>query len=503
MADEILRLEHVSKLYPGVKALKDVSLGIVKGEIHALVGENGAGKSTMIKIITGAEQPSAGRVYFEGKELASSDISNLIDLGISAVYQEFYLIPSLSIAENIYYGRERKKGIFYDRKAMREDAQKILDELGISLSPDILVKDLSVGYQQLIEIAKAVSRNLKLLILDEPTASLTNNEIDFLFKTIRNLQKKGVTIIYISHRLEEIFELTDRVTIMRDGEYIDTLKTKECNRDSLIKLMVGRELGNSYPVRDKSIISDEVVLEAQHLTNDKLNNVSFKLHKGEILGFAGLVGAGRTETARAIFGADPLVSGTVRLDGKQLAIKSPADAINEGIGLIPEDRKQHGLLLQLPVKENITLSSLEYVSSCNIINNKKEKEACNKLVNDLRIKVSSLETISATLSGGNQQKVVLAKSLATKCKILIFDEPTRGIDVGAKQEIYRLMNRLLEEGHSIIMISSELPELLGMSDRIAVMHEGHITCILNQSEATQELILDYASGKKEGSSLEN
>lgn len=490
VAENILEIRDLTKLYPGVVALNHVTMSFQKGEVHAIVGENGAGKSTLIKSITGCIEPTRGTIVYDGTLYKRLNPIEAIKKGIGAVYQEFNLIPYLSVAENIFYKREKKKNLFIDYNAMYAETADIMKTLGVQVNPKARVMNLSVAYQQIVEIAKSVSRDVKLLILDEPSAPLTAPEIQSMFRIIRTLKEKGVTILYISHRLEEIFEIADRVSVMRDGEYITTLDTAKTNRQALIQLMVGRELVNTYPERQSPI--GDVVLEVEGLTNKRLHNVSFNLKKGEILGLGGLVGAGRTECARAIFGADPIACGTITLNGKPVRIKSPKQAIGYRIGLIPEDRKRHGVLLGLPVSRNITFSNLKEISSYGWIHTKKEAELVKTQIRDLQIKTPSSDQLVKNLSGGNQQKVVLAKWLATKCDILIFDEPTRGIDVGAKQEIYKLMRNLSHAGLSIIMISSEMPELLGMSDRIVVMHEGFVTGEIDSREATQEAVLDLA-----------
>ncbi len=496
MKEIVLALKGITKIYPGVKALDDVSLTFEKGEIHAIVGENGAGKSTLIKTITGAIAPTAGTIAFGGKEYQKLDPIEAIRVGIGAVYQEFNLIPYLSVAENIFFGRELRQGAFTDMKAMCAETEQILNELGVRIDPRARVKDLSVACQQIVEIAKSVSKEVKVLILDEPSAPLTNSETQSMFRIIKKLKAKGVTIIYISHRLEEIFELSDRVTVMRDSKKILTLDTGETDRKSLISHMVGRSLSDDYPRNESDCC--ETTLQARGLNTAYVNNITFDLRQGEILGFAGLVGAGRTEVARAIFGADAVTSGEILLFGKPVRIKSPADAIKNKMGLIPEDRKSHGVLLSLAIRNNITFSSLKHISRYGYLNKKKEDAVVHTLKENLRIKAPSVNQQVKNLSGGNQQKVVLAKWLATNCDILIFDEPTRGIDIGAKQEIYKLMRQLAESGKSIIMISSEMPELLGMSDRIIVMHEGRIVGELKKEEATQERILEMASGEAGG-----
>lgn len=491
MTANILELNEITKIYPGVKALNHISVSFQKGEVHAIVGENGAGKSTLIKIISGAIQPTSGSILYDGSKYNGFNPIEAIKIGIGAVYQEFNLIPYLTVAENIFYCREITHGPFYDMNAMCAETEKILNDLGVKINPRTRVRDLKVAHQQLVEIAKSVSREVKVLILDEPSAPLTSIEIKAMFEIIKKLKQRGVTIIYISHRLEEVFEISDRVTIMRDGTYIDTLNTSQTDRKSLISLMVGRALDDNYPKREKC--EGEIVLEVNKLNTNYVHDISFHLRKGEILGLAGLVGAGRTELARAIFGADPVISGNISKNGKSVSITSPEKGIKNGIGLIPEDRKQHGVVLGLSVKENTTLGSIKSLSNYGWINKKKELRTVHSLIESLKIKTPSMEQLVKNLSGGNQQKIVLAKWLATNCDILIFDEPTRGIDVGAKQEIYKLMIQMISSGKSIIMISSEMPELIGMSDRIIVMHEGSVAGELSKQETSQERILEMAS----------
>jgi ribose transport system ATP-binding protein len=468
-----------------------VSIGFCPGEIHALVGENGAGKSTLIKCISGCEEPSDGDIVFAGESFKNLTPIKAIEKGIGAVYQEFNLVPFLTVAENIFYGREKTKGLFLDHETMNRETKAILEELGVSIDPKTRVKDLTVAYQQMVEIAKTVSRDVKFLILDEPSAPLTGPEIEAMFAVVRRLKTKGVTVLYISHRLEEIFEISDRVSVMRDGQHIATLNTSDTNQNELIKLMVGRELTETYPPGEHAV--GEPVLEVKNLYNYYIKNISFMLKKGEILGLGGLMGAGRTETVRAIYGADLLTSGGIFINGKQVRIRNPKEAIKYGIGLIPEDRKRHGVLLKLPVKDNISFACLPALSKHQWINMKKESRVVEEEISNLRIKTPTQFQLVKNLSGGNQQKVVLAKWLATRCDVLIFDEPTRGIDVGAKQEIYKLMRSLAEEGKSIIMISSEMPELLGMSDRIIVMYEGRVVGEIDKKEATQDRVLAMAS----------
>jgi ribose transport system ATP-binding protein len=493
--DIILSVRNLTKTYPGVRALDAVSIDFERGEVHAIVGENGAGKSTLIKILTGAIQPDSGEIELEGVVHSSfSPHEAIFDLGISAIYQEFNLVPYLSIAENIFFGKEITRGILINMNKMCSETEKILDRLGMKINPRMLIKDLSVAYQQIVEISKAISRNVKILIMDEPSAPLTTNEVDRMFNLVRTLKQQGVTVIYISHRLGEAFQLADRVTVLRDGKYIKTLITKETNRQELIRLMVGRTLGEAYP--EKKNKSEEVLLEVKNLcTEGLLKNISFRLCRGEILGFGGLVGAGRTELARVIFGADPIKTGEIYIEGKRVNIRSTSSAITKGIGLIPEDRKRHGILSEMTVKENISYSALRNLNRVGIIMGKAEERIAQEFKEKLNIRTPDLGRKVKNLSGGNQQKVVLSKWLATKCKVLLFDEPTRGIDVGAKQEIYELITRLAEEGTGIVLISSELPELLGMCDRILVMRKGEISGSFKKGEATQDAILDLASGE--------
>ena len=494
MGKEILRLNDITKKYPGVVALQNVSLGFEEGEVHAIAGENGAGKSTFIKIITGAIQATSGTIQFEGQEIKNNTPDKALALGIAAIYQEFNLFPALSVAENIFHGRYPRKHGMIDMKKMYQDADKILESLGLDIKSNVLVKNLSVGYQQLVEIAKAVSRDTKVLIMDEPSAPLTENEVDHLFKIVDKLKKRKVTILYISHRMEEIFTICDRVSVFRDGQYIQTMNVRDTNVDELIRIMVNRELGEQYPC--KNYKKGKKVLEIKNFNTSILKNVSLEAYEGEILGLAGLVGAGRTETARALFGADKLISGEIYLRGKKIKISSPRDAIKNGIGLIPEDRKKQGVLLGLSIRHNISFANLSKIKKNNIISMSEDIKASKKYIEALEIKTPSEEQLAGLLSGGNQQKVVLAKWLFRNSDILIFDEPTRGIDVGAKQEIYKLMVDLVEQGKVIIMISSDMPELIGMSDRIVVMHKGEIKGSLTKEEFSQETILSLASGIK-------
>lgn len=489
----VLELKDVVKEYPGVLALDHMNLEVYPGEVHALMGENGAGKSTLIKVISGAIKANAGSILFDGNSYDSMTPALSKRLGIGVIYQEFNLVPELSVAENVFLGQKLTKGFVINRKLMNEKAKELMDEFGIEVDVTEEVKNLTVAYQQLVEIAKTISSDVKVLVMDEPSAPLTNREIDALFGIVRRLKEKGIAIIYISHRMEEIFALSDRVTVMRDGKYVGTKMVSDITQSELIKMMVGRSLEEQFPAVEKEI--GEVALEVQDLcTEELLRNVGFQVHRGEILGLAGLVGAGRTETARAIFGADPRSSGRIIIHGVEKNITCPHAAISEGIAYIPEDRKRHGALLEMSIRENISFIAIKDISKFGFVDRKKDADMSDKYISELAVKTPTKEQLTKNLSGGNQQKVVLAKSLAGHSDIIIFDEPTRGIDVGAKKEIYMLMNELAAKGMAIIMISSEMPELLGMADRILVMHEGEITGELKREEATQERILELASG---------
>lgn len=492
MSNVFLELAHITKYYPGVKALNDVSVAFEKGEVHALVGENGAGKSTLIKILAGAIEPNGGKIVLNGKcyEKMAPQLSK--ELGIEVIYQEFNLMPSLSVAENIFCGSYIGNGVTISMKKMEEETEKILCNMGVSISPKTLVRDLSVAYMQIVEIAKAISKKAEILVMDEPTAPLTNKEVEILFHVIEGLKEKGVTIIYISHRLNEIFQIADRITVLRDGNKIATHQAGEVSRQQLIFEMVGREVTETYPARNNPI--GKTVLEVKDVQGNGVKKVSFEVRKGEILGLAGLVGAGRTETIRMLFGADPKTSGQFILNGKEISPKSPREAVEQGILLIPEDRKRQGVILNLPIYMNITLPILPKISKYTVINKKLEQKMVEEQKLALKIKTPTIQQIVKNLSGGNQQKVVLAKWLVCQGQVLIFDEPTRGIDVGAKQEIYNLMNELCAQGMAIIMISSEMEEIIGMSDRIVVLSEGTQTATLERSDFKQETILHHASG---------
>ena len=494
--DNILELKHISKYYPGVTALDDVSLRVRRGEIHALIGENGAGKSTLIKTCSGAIAPSVGEIIINGKSFLSMTPKLSEENGIGVIYQEFNLVGDLTIAENIFLGRAIRRGILVDFAAMEKKSQEVLDSLNIKIKPSTLVKDLSVGYQQMVEIAKAVSQNAKVLIMDEPSAPLTNAEVESMFAVVDLLKSRGVTIIYISHRLEEIFRLSDRITVLRDGQYVTTLETARTNEDELIKYMVGRQLNEVYPTRKADCIQEEVIFEAKAVSGNGDKEISLKIHKGEVLGLGGLVGAGRTEFAEMIFGAEKKISGEFYFKGEKINPKTPKEAIKIGIGLVPEDRKAKGALLGLSIQENINMPIYHRLSKAAVIDYKKAKSIAQKYRKEISIKTPSLEQKVKNLSGGNQQKVILAKWLAAESELLIFDEPTRGIDVGAKQEIYTLINQLVEQGKAILMISSEMEELMGMSDRIVILAEGSVSGEIPREEFNQELIMQLASKER-------
>ena len=493
----LLTMKNIKKSFSGVAALKNAELELNKSEVVALMGENGAGKSTLMKILTGIYSKDEGTVTFEGKEVEYKSVSESEEAGIAIVHQELNMMNDLTVAQNLFIGKERKKGIFIDDAKMAEDAKELFKKLNVDINPNVKIGNLTVGKQQMVEIAKAISTNAKVIVFDEPTAALTDSEIEELFKVINDLRAKGTGIIYISHRMDEINVISDKVIVMRDGEYVGTLVTKECTKDDIIKMMVGRTVFMEPKTKSDVAADAEVVLRCENLNRGKhVKDVSFDLRKGEILGFSGLMGAGRTEVARLIFGADPMDSGKIYIHGKEVSIKSTKDAVNAGIGYLSEDRKRYGLLVDKSVEENTCLSSLEKFTKGLFIDGSKSKTVSEKYVQELRTKTPSVTQIIKKLSGGNQQKVVIAKWLVKDSEILIFDEPTRGIDVGAKSEIYDLMERLVKEGKSIIMISSELPEVLRMSDRVVVMCEGRITGCLDISEASQEGIMTCATNRQ-------
>ena len=499
MAETILRMTGIQKYFPGVHALDNAQLEVREGEVMALVGENGAGKSTLMKVLTGIYPSDGGTIEFFGKHVEIHGPRDAQALGICIVHQELNLMQHLTVAENIYIGREPMKGLFVDKAKQNAMTQELFDKLHLDLDPKAVVKTLSVAKQQMVEITKALSHeNTRLLILDEPSAVLTDTEIDDLFVFIRQLKKTGVGIVYISHRMDELKRITDRITVMRDGQYVATLDTPTAEISEVIRLMVGRTIYEEPKTKSACPPDAPVVLEAEHLNSLDVKDVSFKLRKGEILGFAGLVGAGRTETMRLICGADPMDSGTIRVNGKDVKIRSPKDAVHHGIGYLSEDRKRYGLCLNLSVTDNTVLPSLEQLFKGPFVHDRKAHQLAQEHAEQIRTKTPSVRARVGSLSGGNQQKVVISKWLLRDCDVLIFDEPTRGIDVGAKSEIYKLMTQLAEEGKSIIMISSDMPELLRLSDRVIVMCEGHVTGELDISEATQETIMTYATKREVG-----
>jgi ABC-type sugar transport system ATPase subunit len=490
----ILSVRNVSKEWPGVLALDNVSLDFEEGEIHALTGENGAGKSTLIKIVAGSIIPSTGKIIFGGKEYTRFDPKQAIDLGIGIIYQEFSLVKGLNVAENIFLGTKLQKGMFVDFHEMYKKAGTLISELGIDLDPKAMVSDLTTAYQQVVEILRAISRNAKVIIMDEPTATLTSTEVRKFFELIKRLKAGGVTIIYISHRMEEIFEISDRISVLRDGKLIATKKANEINEAELVRLMVGRELTNMYPERNNNQSERDNLSVKDLEVKGVLKEINLSVKNGEILGIGGLVGSGRTEMARCIFAADKISKGSIIKDGQVLKLKSPADAIKEKIAYIPEDRKLSGLFMNMTVANNISQSVLKHLCGILFIKKNEERKVVLKYIKELRIKTPSPEQMIINLSGGNQQKVVVAKLLATESDVIIFDEPTRGIDVGAKNEIYNVMNGIVNQGKSIIMITSDMMELLGMSDRIIVMHNGRIAGELSKEEANEEKIISLASG---------
>lgn len=490
----LLEMEHITKKFPGVVALDDVSLDVRAGEVHALVGENGAGKSTLIKILYGVYQPETGSIAIEGKKTKIANAQDAISQGIGVVFQELNVCPHLDVANNIFLGCIKNKFGVIDDKWAIEETKKILKEtVKLEVDPTSLMKDLSIADRQMVEIAKVVSKGCKIVVFDEPTSSLTDNEIHHLFEIIRKLREKGVGIIYISHRMEELDEIADRITVMRDGKLVQTMDYKDTNREMIIRLMVGREMTNVYPQYTRNI--GDVIFEAKNIKyGNKLDVDHFEVRAGEIVGVAGLVGAGRTETMRALFGADPVDSKEILLYGKSYNFKRPSEAIEAGFVYMTEDRKLDGTALGLDIESNITLASLKKFSRYGVMQDKKTEQNAKDFCKQLNIRTPSIRQLVRNLSGGNQQKVILARWLTHKAKVLVFDEPTRGIDVGAKYEIYNIMNQLSDEGMGIIMISSDLPEVLGMSDRVLVFRGGRITADLPRSEANSETVMKYATG---------
>ncbi len=497
MSESIVRMQGIDKHFPGVHALKKCDFELQAGEVHALVGENGAGKSTIMKILTGVFKKDEGTIYYKGKEVDITNTKEAQKLGISIIHQELNLMPDLTVAENIFIGREMiKSGIFCDNNKLNKATEVLLSSMKVKIAPTTRVDTLTVAQQQMVEIAKALSFDSEVLIMDEPTAALTESEIDELFIIIKELRAKGVGIVYISHRMNELKRICDRVTVMRDGEYISTNNMDDITIDEIIKMMVGREIFVEVVELNKKK-EHEVVLEVKSLNRGRhVKDVNFHLRRGEILGFAGLMGAGRTEVARCIFGADKLESGQIILNGKEVKIKSPKEAVKKGIGYLSEDRKRFGLVLGLDVESNVAMSSMSnFINKFGFLKPNRISKNSEKYVESLSIKTPSGTQLVKNLSGGNQQKVVMGKWLTKNCDILIFDEPTRGIDVGAKSEIYKLLNNLADQGKSIIMISSELEEIIRMSHRVMVMCEGRITGELERHEATQENIMTCATNR--------
>ncbi len=494
MGETILKMQGIQKYFSGVHALRGVDFELKAGEVHALMGENGAGKSTLIKVLCGIHKRDGGTVEYFGEEVSFENIAESQAAGISVIHQELNMMNHLTVAQNIYIGREPKKSIMIDDKKMVADSQALFDRIGVKIDPTVKLGSLTVGKQQMVEIAKAISRECKLLVLDEPTAALTQPEVEELFKIMRELRQKGIGMIYISHRMDEINRISDRVTVMRDGEYIDTVNTAETTKDDIVRMMVGRVIYGDKKEASTVPADAPVVLEVRNLNAGKsVKNVNFILRKGEILGFSGLMGAGRTEVARALYGADPKSTGEIYINGRLVDIKTPEHAVKNGICYLSEDRKRYGLMLFKSVTENSTIASVDNYVHRGWINDKKMKDISAETNALLKTKTPSMDQLLKNLSGGNQQKVIIARWLMKNSDIFIFDEPTRGIDVGAKSEMYALMEDLASKGKSVIMISSELAEIQRLSDRIIVMCEGRITAELDIADATQEEIMKYAT----------
>lgn len=493
----LVEMVGINKSFSGNQVLHNVQFNVEKGEIHALMGENGAGKSTLVKVLTGIHDRDAGEIRVNGQDVHFSNPKQAEAKGIVVIHQELNIIPNLTVAQNMFLGKEIKYGRtgILNHKKMKNLTEESLQKLGVTnISPDDIAGELSVGKQQMIEIARALATNAELIIMDEPTAALTDREIESLFSVVNDLKKRGVSFVYISHRMEEIFQICDRITILRDGEFIGTENIQQTSFEKVVKMMVGRELGERYPTKTNQI--GDVVLEVENLTSKDgtFKNVSFQVNAGEILGVAGLMGAGRTEVMETIFGYRKKESGTIKLDGKTLKNGHPNDLIKAGIGFITEDRKMKGLVLDSSIRENIALANLKAISNKGIISNNRETQLVEELIKRLHVRTTGKNQEVKSLSGGNQQKVVIAKWLGIQPKVLILDEPTRGVDIGAKKEIYTIMNELTENGVAIIMVSSELPEVLGVSDRIMVLHEGNVTAFINRDEADQEKIMFAATG---------
>lgn len=493
--DPILVMENISKSFPGVKALSDVQLVVRRGTVHALMGENGAGKSTLMKILIGIYTPDSGTITFRGQKVAIPNTSTALGLGISMIHQELSPVPYMTVAENLFLGREplTRTGLV-DKKAMVANTRKLLEQLDLHINPNALMRDLSVANVQMIEIAKAISYDSSLIIMDEPTSAITDREVEHLFHMIAALKAKGVAIIYITHKMDEIFKIADEITVLRDGRHVATVPASRVTKDNLIAMMVGRELTNIFPKEEAPI--GEVALSVRGLTRKGIvHDISFDLRRGEILGIAGLMGSGRTEVIEGLFGIHRIDAGEITVKGRKVQIRSPQDAIKAGMALLTEDRKLTGIMGVLSVRDNMTIASLGNFTTAGLLNKPLITEVCRREKNRLDIKTPHLDQLIKFLSGGNQQKVLVSRWLLTSPDILILDEPTRGIDVGAKSEIHRLMSKLAQEGKAIIMISSELPEILGMSDRILVMHEGRLTAEFDRKEATQERIMQAATGQ--------
>ncbi len=492
---KLIEMSGISKAFSGNVVLDNVSFELKPGEIHALMGENGAGKSTLMKILTGIYTRDAGTIKVDGQEVQFKSPKEAEALGIAVIHQELNILPDLTVTENLFLGKEKTYGFLgiLKKKEMDEEAKVLLSRLGLDIDPRTRTGDLSVGKQQIIEIAKAIASDAKYIVMDEPTAALTDREIETLFVTINELKAKGIAFVYISHRMEEIFSICDRITILRDGTYVGVREIAHTSFDEIVSMMVGRELGERFPLRHAKI--GDVKLKVENLSaKEAFDDVSFELRQGEILGVAGLMGAGRTEVAQALFGYRKTSAGSIYIDGKQVKINSPIDALKYKIGFVTEDRKTQGLVLDFSIKENIMLANLEKGSKSGIIVPKMEDELVAGYIEQLRIRTSSANAAAKSLSGGNQQKVVIAKWLGTQPEILILDEPTRGVDIGAKKEIYQIMNNLAEAGVSILMISSELPEVIGMADRVIIMREGKLTGMVPKESMTQENIMHYATG---------
>jgi inositol transport system ATP-binding protein len=488
----LLKAENISKSFPGVKALDKVNLTIEGGKVHTIIGENGAGKSTLMKILMGILLPDEGEILYKGVKVKLMSVQEAIKTGISMIHQELLPFPELSIAENIFMGNEPTSRIpgWINKREMNKNAALLMDKLGAKVDVTRAMKELSIAEMQMVEIAKAISNQSEVIIMDEPTSALSNREIAILFSIIEELKQQGIAIIYISHKMDEIFKISDTITVMRDGKHITTCAINAIDQKKLISLIVGREINSIFDKKENT--PGEVILSVTELTGEKFKDINFSLRRGEILGIAGLMGSGRTEIVNSIYGLEKIVKGDIFINGKKVKIRSPKDAIKNSIGLVSEDRKKYGLVLGSSVKHNISLSSLEKCKNGLFLNLKEENEIANAQINKLNIKTSSSDQLANYLSGGNQQKIVIAKVLLNDADIIIFDEPTRGIDIGAKSEIYKLMTQLATEGKALIVISSELPEILGLSDRILVIREGEIKAELSQAEATQELIMKHA-----------